>query len=113
MTLYAILGIPQDADDDAIRLAYRALARRYHPDMGAGSCSDKFREIAQAYETLIDHGRRQSYDQSLACTIPVHRVTAEPLAPNVEPLSGYRAAPPIDDLLFELLRFLRPRPWRW
>lgn len=64
MNLYAVLGIPVDADDETIRGAYRLLARRYHPDRGAGSSSEKFRLIAEAYETLSDPGRRRVYDLS-------------------------------------------------
>jgi curved DNA-binding protein len=37
MAFYAILGIPPNADEETIRIAFRALARRYHPDVGAGS----------------------------------------------------------------------------
>ena len=64
MDFYGILGIPKDADQEAIRSAYRILARRYHPDRGAGSSTEKFHQIAEAYETLIDPGRRQGYDLS-------------------------------------------------
>ena len=65
MDLYGILGIPSDADQETIRDAYKTLALRYHPDRGVGSSTEKFRQIAQAYETLIDPGRRQGYDLSL------------------------------------------------
>jgi curved DNA-binding protein CbpA len=65
MNFYAVLGISRDADDETIRSAYRILARRYHPDRGAGSSSEKFRQVNQAYETLINPGTRQSYDLSL------------------------------------------------
>src|SRR5579884_454111 len=65
MNLYAALGISCDADDQAIRRAYRMLARRYHPDQGIGSSAEKFREVTEAYETLIDPARRRSYDLSL------------------------------------------------
>jgi curved DNA-binding protein CbpA len=65
MNLYAVLGVPIDADQETIRSAYRVLARRYHPDRGAGSSTEKFQQIAQAYETLIDPGRRQGYNLSL------------------------------------------------
>ena len=65
MNFYAVLGIPQDADEDMIRRAYRILARRYHPDRGAGSSAEKFRMANEAYETLIDAGTRRSHDLSL------------------------------------------------
>ena len=66
MNLYAVLGVPIDADQEMIRRAYRVLALRYHPDRGAGSSTEKFQQITQAYETLIDPGRRQGYNLFLA-----------------------------------------------
>jgi curved DNA-binding protein CbpA len=65
MNFYAVLGIPQNSDDAAIRSAYRILVRRYHPDRGAGSSTEKFRQIKEAYETLINPVSRRSYDLSL------------------------------------------------
>ena len=65
MNFYAVLGISRNADEEAIRGAYRMLARRYHPDRGAGSCPEKFREVHEAYKTLIDGRSRHAYDLSL------------------------------------------------
>ena len=66
MDFYAILGIPMAADQAEIRSAYRILARLYHPDKGVGSSTEKFRQVNEAYETLVDPARRQQYDLSLA-----------------------------------------------
>lgn len=66
MNFYTVLGIPRDADEEMIRSAYRALARRYHPDRGSGSSTEKFRRVNKAYETLIHNARRQQYDLALA-----------------------------------------------
>jgi Ca-activated chloride channel family protein len=61
---YAVLGVPSDADERTIKRAYRQLARRYHPDTGAGEQSpEQFREIQAAYECLIDPVRREAHDQ--------------------------------------------------
>src|SRR5579864_3497728 len=79
MNFYAVLGISRYADDERIRSAYRILARRYHPDRGAGSCSEKFRQVNQAYETLIDPGTRQSYDLSLQSAQRQVPVRVEPM----------------------------------
>ncbi len=79
MNLYAILGIARDADDETIRSAYRILARRYHPDRGAGSSAEKFRQVNEAYETLIDPGSRHSYDLSLQWTQRHAPVRVEPI----------------------------------
>ena len=73
MSLYSVLGIPRDADEQMIRSAYRILARRYHPDRGAGSSSEKFRQIAEAYQTLIDPASRLAYDRSLRPAEPAPR----------------------------------------
>lgn len=61
---YTILGVPPDADDKAIKAAYRKLARKYHPDMNPDEgAEDKFKEVAEAYEVLKDTQRRAEYDE--------------------------------------------------
>jgi curved DNA-binding protein CbpA len=80
MNFYAILGVPRNANDEAIRSAFRILARRYHPDRGAGSSAEKFRQVNEAYETLIDPGRRHTYDLSLQWVAPRVPVRVEPTA---------------------------------
>jgi DnaJ-class molecular chaperone len=73
MNFYAVLGIPRDADEQAIRSAYRILALRFHPDRGAGSSTEKFRQVTEAYETLIDSASRHAHDLSLRwAEHPVH-----------------------------------------
>lgn len=62
--LYDILGVTKDASKDEIRKAYRKLSKKYHPDINdAPDAEDKFKEVAQAYETLSDESKRASYDQ--------------------------------------------------
>jgi curved DNA-binding protein len=62
---YQILGIPRDADSVAVKRAYRALARRYHPDLNAGDvdAARKFKEVNEAYTVLSDAEKRRNYDQ--------------------------------------------------
>lgn len=62
MDLYAVLGVPRDANKAAIRRAYRAKARRAHPD-GGGS-AEYFEQVKTAYDTLIDEARRRRYDET-------------------------------------------------
>ena len=64
MDLYVILGLPHGATEADIKRAYRRLARRFHPDINPGdrTAAQRFREIAEAYETLIDPDRRSMYD---------------------------------------------------
>ncbi|MGW8564986.1 DnaJ C-terminal domain-containing protein [Isoptericola sp. NPDC055881] len=61
---YSALGVPKDADDAAIKKAYRKLARQYHPDQNPGDASAeaKFKEIGEAYAVLSDSEQRQQYD---------------------------------------------------
>ena len=65
-TYYEILGIEIDASIEEIKLAYRRLAKKYHPDMNKTDpkAKDKFIEIKNAYETLVDPVKRNIYDQS-------------------------------------------------
>jgi molecular chaperone DnaJ len=62
---YEILGVPRTATPDEVRSAYRKLARQYHPDMNKDNtkaAEEKFKEISEAYEVLVDPERRQRYD---------------------------------------------------
>jgi DnaJ-class molecular chaperone len=62
---YATLGVTRDADFIAIRAAYRALAKRYHPDAAKEqkeAAEALFRKIHEAYETLSDAQRRAAYN---------------------------------------------------
>lgn len=60
---YAVLGVPRDASTEAIRSAYRKLARQYHPDVSTESgAPERFKEVTEAYEILSDPERRQRYD---------------------------------------------------
>ena len=63
--LYDILEIPSDADEDAIKKAYRRLAVKYHPDKNPGNkeAEEKFKKISHAYEILGNKEKRQMYDQ--------------------------------------------------
>lgn len=67
-TLYAVLGVATDADAATIRRAYRALARRHHPDFGGDT--DKMVVINDAWHVLRDPERRARYDQQLRRPIP-------------------------------------------
>jgi molecular chaperone DnaJ len=75
---YIILGISKGATKDRIKQAYRALAKRYHPDSAGTEINEtKFKEIQRAYETLSDTNRRAVYDAKLTQQIhhsPSHRI---------------------------------------
>ena len=58
--LYARLGVGRDADDAAIKKAYRSLALRHHPDKGGDA--DAFKACAEAYAVLSDPEKKRVYD---------------------------------------------------
>ncbi|MDP1716805.1 MAG: DnaJ domain-containing protein, partial [Burkholderiales bacterium] len=61
---YDTLGVKRDADAEAIKKAYRKLAHKYHPDVSKDpQGEEKFKEVAEAYETLKDPEKRAAYDQ--------------------------------------------------
>ena len=64
MDLYVVLGLQHGASESDIKRAYRRLARRFHPDINPGDrmAEARFRQILEAYETLIDPDRRSRYD---------------------------------------------------
>lgn len=62
---YRVLGVPEDADKDQIRKAYRKLAKQNHPDANPGDdkAQERFQEIGEAYAVLSDEEKRKKYDQ--------------------------------------------------
>lgn len=61
---YASLGLQRGASEEDIKKAYRRLARKYHPDVSKEpGAEEKFKEIAEAYQTLKDAEKRAAYDQ--------------------------------------------------
>ena len=62
---YEVLGVDRNADDAALKKAYRALTKKYHPDMNPGDkeAEKKFKEASEAYAVLSDAEKRRQYDQ--------------------------------------------------
>jgi molecular chaperone DnaJ len=61
---YELLGVPRDADETAIKKAFRRLARELHPDVSeAPDAEDRFREVTEAYEVLSNSETRALYDR--------------------------------------------------
>jgi DnaJ-domain-containing protein 1 len=66
-SLYAVLGIKQDADTGALKSAYRRLARQWHPDIcKEPDAAEQFKRINHAYEVLKDPVTRAKYNAGLA-----------------------------------------------
>jgi len=60
---YETLGVSRDATQQAIKSAYRKLARKYHPDVNkSADAQEKFKDINEAYEVLGDEQKRKRYD---------------------------------------------------
>jgi curved DNA-binding protein len=62
---YKILGVSKNASEDEIKKAYRKLARRYHPDVNRDdkSAEERFKDINEAREVLLDKEKREMYDR--------------------------------------------------
>lgn len=89
-TYYGILGVAKDVEHEALRTAYRRLARQWHPDV----CKEKnahemFIQIQEAYQILSNTGTRARYDAGLALeeSLPM----SERLSPTRTDDFGYRA----------------------
>ena len=62
---YEVLGVNRDADEEAIKKAYRRLAMKHHPDRNPDNpkAEELFKEAKEAYEVLTDANRRAAYDR--------------------------------------------------
>ena len=62
---YEVLGVDKNADEAAIKKAYRNLAKKYHPDANPGDATaeKKFKEASEAYAVLSDPEKKRQYDQ--------------------------------------------------
>lgn len=78
---YHIMGISHDASEKDIKMAYRRLARKYHPDISQEhEAEEKFKEVGEAYEVLKDPKKRAEYDD--------YRKN-QAFQPNAHPSSGF------------------------
>lgn len=85
---YKTLGVPRDATPDAIRSAYRKLAKQHHPDLNPGNAAaeERFKAVASAYGLLSDAEQRARFDRGEIDASGAERSHAHP---HAHP--GYRA----------------------
>lgn len=77
---YYFLGVKNDASAEDIKKAYRKLSLKYHPDKNPEDAffSERFKEIQEAYETLIDSEKRKLYDAEFAGRPAARRNSSPP-----------------------------------
>lgn len=65
-TYYEVMGLSPEASEKEIKMAYRRLARKYHPDLNKEpGAEEQFKSLGEAYEILKDQDKRKAYDQAL------------------------------------------------
>lgn len=81
---YKILGVPKNANADQIKVAYRALSKKYHPDLNPDNeeAAEKFKDVNEANQTLSDPTKRSLYDSDLALS------REQAASPRPSPSSG-------------------------
>lgn len=92
---YKVLGVSPDASDEEVKRAYRALAKKYHPDRNPGdaAAAQKMREINAAYEQIKDPDKAQ---QPGAAADTAVTVTATPSAAMAIPLAADTPVSPME-----------------
>jgi len=93
--LYALLGIPPDADLGTIKRAYRDLVFAAHPDTGQPPDPARFNDVLHAYQVLSDDDRRRSYDQAIRKAAGASRLARRPIIrETVDVPEGFASAAP-------------------
>jgi curved DNA-binding protein CbpA len=91
---YAVLGVDPAADDESVSAAYRALARRLHPDVAGDGATHQMSVVNAAFDKIRSPKRRNEYDEELAEIDPARaaRARARPRGARVRASSA--ASPP-------------------
>jgi curved DNA-binding protein CbpA len=86
MNYYDILGIEKNATKKQIKKAYRKLSMKYHPDKKPNDpiATEKFKEINQAHQILIDETKRRDYDLQMPDETPQETTTTYYTEPEKE-----------------------------
>ena len=80
MNVYAILRVPENADTETIKKAYRKLVKECHPDSCPGDGAvERFEQISEAYAILSDEEKRKQYDRKRSAgTVKKSRAKTKP-----------------------------------
>jgi curved DNA-binding protein CbpA len=83
---YYILGVHQASISEEIKKAYRKLSLKFHPDKNDGDdfFAERFKEIQEAYETLIDPIKRVAYDKAKANDSSSNNTNSEDVIPKID-----------------------------
>ncbi len=100
---YSLLGVPRTATRDQIQVAYRNLAKQYHPDIAGDGAGDQMRRLNIAWECLRDAERRERYNLTLPRYAQAGGRNGAPPAPP-RPASDFRTSGPPPGY--------SPRKWR-
>lgn len=90
---YAALGVPKDASTEAIKAAFKGIAKKTHPDTGNAPNTERFAEASSAYKLLTDQRARKHYDETgqrfnSSLSDPVHDRVVNLLASIFEQVIG-------------------------
>ena len=94
---YKTLGVPRTASPDQIRRAHRKLARRYHPDFNPGDqlAEERFKNIQEAYDVLIDSNARRRYDETALKSKPASAPTPAAAPASARPHPATNVGPSV------------------
>src|SRR5438270_12068645 len=103
---YEMLGVNRDADEEAIKNAYRRLAMKHHPDRNPDNpkAEEMFKEAKEAYETLTDANKRAAYERDGHADVDPSAGMADGGAAGVS-----RCADAFGDIFGDLFRQARGR----
>lgn len=88
MTYYELLEISEKASPEVIRMAYKALCKKYHPDIYQGDkkfAEEKMKQLNEAYEVLSDATKKRQYDASLSSQRPHQQSSYQPRQESYSP----------------------------